>query len=233
MTLSNSLISGRASADESICPVRGATKGARASNASSAHLNANLQITVELVTIRATTFVTANSVDASVVPARGRVALVLVDALVVIKMLNEPFRAPATIASHKVLATVLASAVIGTLVLIDAKSSRLIELEPSGTDTPETAERIDAGARFRTGSGLVALVYVVASVSVLRVTLLAAASVASLSVDAILLAQMIPCRALVQISATDAIGVQDETGRAGTDETSFRVLTIVLARSWR
>lgn len=36
--LSNSLISGRASADESICPVRGATKGARASNASSAHL---------------------------------------------------------------------------------------------------------------------------------------------------------------------------------------------------
>lgn len=124
--LSNSLISGRASADESICPVRGATKGARASNASSAHLkriifffphrkkvitnyskttylNANLQITVELVTIRATTFVTANSVDASVVPARGRVALVLVDALVVIKMLNEPFRAPATIASHKVL----------------------------------------------------------------------------------------------------------------------------------
>lgn len=54
----------------------------------------------------------------------------------------------------------LASAIIGTLVLIDAKSSRLVKLEPSGTDTPETAERIDAGARFWTGSRLVALVYV-------------------------------------------------------------------------
>lgn len=70
------------------------------------------------------------------------------------------------------------------------------------------------------------------SVSVLRVTLLAAASVASLSVDAVLLAQMIPCRALVQISTADAIRIQNETGRTGTDETSFRVLTIVLARSW-
>lgn len=54
----------------------------------------------------------------------------------------------------------LASAVIRTLVLIDAESSRLIKLEPSGADTPETAECIDAGARFRTGSGLVTLVYV-------------------------------------------------------------------------
>lgn len=71
------------------------------------------------------------------------------------------------------------------------------------------------------------------SVSVLRVTLLATASVASLSVDAILLAQMIPCRAFVQISAADSIGIQNETGWTGTDETSFRVLTIELARLWR
>lgn len=62
-----------------------------------------MQITVELVTIRAATFVTANGVDASVVPARGRIALVLIDALVVIKMLNESFWTSATIASHKVL----------------------------------------------------------------------------------------------------------------------------------
>ena len=58
------------------------------------------------------------------------------------------------------LTAVLAGVVVGALVLIDAESSRLIKLESSRTDTPETAKSIDTCARFRTGSRLVALVYI-------------------------------------------------------------------------
>lgn len=71
------------------------------------------------------------------------------------------------------------------------------------------------------------------SVSVLSVALLTATSVAALSVDAVLLAQMISGRAFVEVPAANTVGIQDETGRTGTDETSFRVLTIILARSRR
>lgn len=53
-----------------------------------------------------------------------------------------------------------ASAIVSALVLVDAESARLIDLEAPRTDTPEAAESIDAGARFGTGSRLVALVYV-------------------------------------------------------------------------
>lgn len=48
-------------------------------------------------------------------------------------------------------------------------------------------------------------------IPLLIVALLAAAGVASRRVNAILLAQVIPGRALVQVPAADAVGVQDET----------------------
>ena len=51
------------------------------------------------------------------------------------------------------------------------------------------------------------VVRTVTSIAVLRVTFLTAASVTALSVNAILLAQMISSRAFVQISATDAVGI--------------------------
>lgn len=67
------------------------------------------------------------------------------------------------------------------------------------------------------------------SIAILIVTLLAATSIAALGIDAVLLAQMIPSRAFVEVSAADAVGVQDEASWAGTDETSFCVLAVVLA----
>ena len=125
--LSNSLISSGTATDEAVYSIRSASEGARTSNTPSAHLNSsvivpqhprpitslkltthlntNLQIIVELVTIRAAAFVAANRVDASAVSARGRVAFVLVETLIVIKMLNESFGTSATIASHKILQT--------------------------------------------------------------------------------------------------------------------------------
>lgn len=68
------------------------------------------------------------------------------------------------------------------------------------------------------------------SVAILGVALLAAASVASLSIDAILLTQMISGRTFVQISAADAIRIEKEARGTGTREASFCVLAIVLAR---
>lgn len=50
-----------------------------------------------------------------------------------------------------------------------------------------------------------------ARVPLLVVAFLAAASVASRSVYAILLTQVIPGRAFVQVSAADTVRVQDET----------------------
>lgn len=45
------------------------------------------------------------------------------------------------------------------------------------------------------------------SISILRITFLTATSVTALSVDTILLAQMISSRTFVQISTTDAIRI--------------------------
>lgn len=55
--------------------------------------------------------------------------------------------------------------------------------------------------------GLANVVRTVTGIAVLRVTFLTAASVTALSVDAVLLAQVISSRAFVQISATDAVGI--------------------------
>lgn len=70
-------------------------------------------------------------------------------------------------------------------------------------------------------------------VSLLDVTFLTTAGVTSRSVYAILLAQVISSRALVQVPAADAVRIQNETRRTRTDETAFGVLAGVLARSWR
>lgn len=68
-----------------------------------------------------------------------------------------------------------------------------------------------------------------AGIAILSVALFTATGVAALSVDAILLAQVIASRALIEVPATDTIGIQNESSWAGTDEASLRVLTVVLA----
>lgn len=68
-----------------------------------------------------------------------------------------------------------------------------------------------------------------ASVSILGVSFLAATSVASLSVDAVLLTQMISCCTFIQVPAADPVGIQNETRGTRTNEASFGVLAIVLA----
>lgn len=67
------------------------------------YLHANGQIVVKLIAIRTAALITANRVDASVVAARRRVAFVFVDALIVIEVLNEAFRAAASKTAHEVL----------------------------------------------------------------------------------------------------------------------------------
>lgn len=69
-----------------------------------------------------------------------------------------------------------------------------------------------------------------ACVSLLIVAFLAAASVTSWCVYAVLLAQVIPGRAFVQVPTADSVGIQDKTGRARADETALGVLTVELAR---
>lgn len=54
----------------------------------------------------------------------------------------------------------LASGVLGTLVLIDTESSTLIEFESSRTDTSEASKGIDTSTRFGTSSVLLAFIYV-------------------------------------------------------------------------
>lgn len=69
-----------------------------------------------------------------------------------------------------------------------------------------------------------------ACVSLLIVAFLAAASVTSWCVYAVLLAQVIPGRAFVQVPTADSVGIQDEAGRTRADETALGVLTVELAR---
>lgn len=67
------------------------------------HLHANCQIVIELVAIRAAALVTADCIDAGAVTAGRRVAFVLVDALIVIEVLDEALRTAAAVTTHKVL----------------------------------------------------------------------------------------------------------------------------------
>lgn len=69
-----------------------------------------------------------------------------------------------------------------------------------------------------------------ACVSLLIVAFLAAASVTSWRVNAILLAQVIPGRAFVQVPTADTVGIQDEARWTRADKTAFGVLAVVLAR---
>lgn len=207
MALSNSLITSWTSANETTGTIGGASECTGTPYASSAHLNAHLHFRVELVAIGTTALEATNCVDAGIVSTGGRVALVLVDALIVIEMLNESVGTTATIASHIVLTSVFTRCVISALVLIDAISVRLVQLESSRADAPETAQSVDASTRFRTSSVLFTLVYVVTGVTVLIVTLLATASVAALGINAVLLAQVISSCAFVQISAADTIRI--------------------------
>lgn len=67
------------------------------------HLHTNCQIIIELITIGTAAFVTANRINAGAVAAWRRVALVLVDALIIIKVLNEAVRTSAAITAHEIL----------------------------------------------------------------------------------------------------------------------------------
>lgn len=67
-------------------------------------------------------------------------------------------------------------------------------------------------------------------VSLLVVAFLAATSVTSWCVNAILLAQVSPGRAFVQIPTADTVGIQDKTRWTRADKTAFGVLTVVFAR---
>ena len=67
------------------------------------YLYTNCKIIIKLITIGAAALVTANRIDAGAVAARRRVAFVLVDALIVIKMLNKAVRTSAAITPHEIL----------------------------------------------------------------------------------------------------------------------------------
>lgn len=69
----------------------------------SLYLNTNRQIVVELVPVWTTTFVTANSVDTSIVAAWRRVTFVLVYALVMIYVLDKAIRTPTAVSPHEIL----------------------------------------------------------------------------------------------------------------------------------
>lgn len=84
MTLSYSLITGRTAADKTASAVGRASEGAGTSETSGAHLHANRQTVVELITVRTAALVTANCVDAGAVAAGRRGALIFVYALIVI-----------------------------------------------------------------------------------------------------------------------------------------------------
>jgi len=66
-------------------------------------LDTNCQIVVELVSVWATAFVTANSVNTSVVAAWRSITFVLIYALVMINMLDKAVWTPTAVSSHKIL----------------------------------------------------------------------------------------------------------------------------------
>lgn len=183
-----------------------------------------------MITVRTTAFVTANCIDAGTVTAWRLVAFILIHALVVINVLDKAIRASAAVTAHKILTTVFATGIVGAFIVIGAKTPSMVQLEASGTETLEAAEGINTLARFRANTWLLAFIYVMTCVALLVVAFLAAASVTSWSIYAILLAQVIPGRAFVEVPTAGTVGIQDETGRARADETALGVLAIVLAR---
>jgi len=67
------------------------------------YLHADRQIIIELITVRTTAFVAANRVNASTVTTWRRIAFILVDTLIVIKVLHKAIRASAAVTAHKIL----------------------------------------------------------------------------------------------------------------------------------
>jgi len=66
-------------------------------------------------------------------------------------------------------------------------------------------------------------------VPLLSIAFLAATSIAPRRIYAILLAQMIPGGAFIQISTANTVRIQDETRWARADETTLGILAVVLA----
>ena len=67
-------------------------------------------------------------------------------------------------------------------------------------------------------------------ISVLSISISAAAGITALSIDALLLTQMITRSAFVEIATAYAIRIQNKSSWARACETSFGILTIELAR---
>lgn len=66
-------------------------------------------------------------------------------------------------------------------------------------------------------------------ITVLCVSLIARALVASFSVYAVLLANVLPSSTFIQISTGDTIGIQQETRWARANEAALGILAIILA----
>lgn len=132
--------------------------------------------------------------------------------------------------SYQVLATLGTPGVVAALVGVYAEASRRVDLETSGTDASETAQRVYAPSRSGTEVSCLAFVDIVTLVSNLLEPFVTAAVVTAPSVDALVRANMLASLALVDIHARDAIDVQLVTRRTRTAVTSFCVVAVVLAR---
>lgn len=139
VSLSYSLITGRAAANKSVSSIGSASEGAWTSKTSCAHLHTNSQIIVELISVGTATFVTANSINASIVSAWRGVTFVLVYTLVMIEMLDETVWASTTVRPHKILATVFAISIVSAFIVIRAKSSSVVQFETSRANALETS----------------------------------------------------------------------------------------------
>lgn len=131
VALSYSLITGGTAANKSAGSVWSASEGARTAETSGTYLHADRQIVIELITGRTTAFVTANCIDAGSITARRRVAFILVYTLIIIEVLHKTIRASATETAHKILTTVFTIGIVGTFIMICAKTSRMVQFKAS------------------------------------------------------------------------------------------------------
>lgn len=81
------------------------------STKNSFYLHTNCQIIVELVSVRTTTFITANCINTSVVAARRSTTFVFIYALVMINVLDKSVWASTTVCAHKILKITIPSCV--------------------------------------------------------------------------------------------------------------------------
>lgn len=126
VTLSYSLITGGTAANKPADSVWSASEGTRAAETSGTYLHADCQIIIELITVRTTAFVTTNRVNAGTIATWRRVAFILVNTLIIIKVLHKAIRASTAVTSHKILATVFTIDIVGTFIMICTETPRMV-----------------------------------------------------------------------------------------------------------